>query len=185
MRRVTLLLGIIAVLFATACGNAGTDSENNSNTDEPIVDEEQNTTGDVGENANVEGDSAEKSDQTEMAKNQEDMKKMMEQLDFYEIEVEVSYGPDKEFEFEIEHHSNGDIEAKVEDELNNVSLKDDIEAFNYIFPNVKKLKITEDISKQEAIDELLKAFDLATDYKKIEIEFEFENGTIIAFEDKK
>jgi len=40
---------------------------------------------------------------------------MMSALDVNEIEMEISYGKDQEYEAEIEHHDNGDIEAEVED----------------------------------------------------------------------
>lgn len=119
------------------------------------------------------------------AKNQDDMKSMMAELSFYEIELEVSYGHDQEYEAEIEHHHNGDIEAEVEDELNGVKLSDDVKAFNYIYPKAKNVTVTKDMDKQAVIDEVLRAFDLKNDYEKFEVEFEFEDGTKLSYEDKK
>ena len=85
-------------------------------------------------------------------KNQDDMKEMMNQLNFTEIKIEISYGHDKEYEAEIEEHNNGDIEAEVEDEINSVDINDDLEAFNHLFPLVQQLNIEQSIEKQDVIE---------------------------------
>lgn len=204
VKKITILCSALLVaLFLTACGtdenetndtgeNNQTEEESNNvgdNTNELADDntddqEDDNTDGDQ---ANEDGTSGEGNQDTSAtsadAKNQEDMKRMMEELDFAEIEIEISYGNDKEYEAEIERHHNGEVEADVEDEINGVDLDDDIEAFNYIYPNVKKLKITRDIGKQDVIDQMLSAFDLEENYEKFEVEFKYEDGTKISFED--
>src|SRR5699024_5568268 len=104
-------------------------------------------------------------------------------LSFTEFEIEISYGKDKEYEAEIERHSNGDIEAELEDELNGIEIDDDLKAFNEIYPNARKLNIQKDTEKQDVIDQVLKAFDLDSNYEEFEAEFKFEDGTKISFED--
>lgn len=199
MKRMMMLSSILLVfIFATACSNG-----NNNDLTEPInPDNTADMENEGNANGNNEGNNAtmnESNENTETntgvdnnsdngrdeAKNEDDMKEMLQQLDFYEFELEVSYGNDKEFEIQIEHHSNGDVEAEVEDELNDKNINDDLDAFNYIYPNAKKLNVSQDMDKQDAIDQILQAFDLPDDYEKIDIEFEFEDGVKLSFEDKK
>src|SRR5699024_7707357 len=169
--------------------NAANNEENtegdNENSNETTNEGEENTESNSDADENSDSDNSSSDSDKEQAENQDDMKKMLEDLDFYEFELEVSYGSDKEFEIEIEHHSNGDVEAEVEDELNDKNINDDLEAFNYIYPNAKKLNVSKDMDKQDAIDQVLKAFDLPDDYREIEIEFEFEEGRKVKFEDER
>lgn len=189
MKKWLTLISIVFVFaFVTACGN-----QNNNHNDDNNVNNQNNNNNYVNEeNDTSTVNSTENTDQNdgtnnhvETANNQEDMQKMVDQLDFYEIELEVSYGHDQEYELEIEHHRNGDVEAKIEDELNNVEIDDDLEAFNHIYPHVKNLSISKDMEKQDVIDAVLQAFDLDADYEKFEVEFEFEDQTKISFEDRK
>lgn len=184
MKRLFMFMMTMAVLlFVVACSNNGSDTNNLP--ENGGADNDQNNVVDDNENDAVNNETNDTEGAEEEAANQEDMQAMLEILDFYEIELEVSYGPDQEFEVEIEHHSNGDVEAEVEDELNDVDLNDDVEAFNYIYPYVKNLKVSKDMDKQSVIDAVLQAFDLEADYEKFEVEFEFEDGVELEFEDKK
>lgn len=183
MKKILVFLSIsFILLFAAACGDDAEPVENDDNqadTEEAESDEQEQS-----EDENEEAAENEESD-LEEAKNQDDMKTMMENVDFVEFELEVEYASDKEFEVEIERHHNGDIEAEVEDELNDNFIKDDVEAFNYIFPKIKDLNISRDMDKQDAIDQMLEAFDLADDYEEIEIEFEFLDGKELEFEEER
>lgn len=186
--RKTALLSIIATLFITA---ACTNDDNLSNSDdEPSANvEKENSIGDHTNNDQQAENNVESADDEtgtiDEAQNQDDMKMMMTQLDFYEIEIEVTYAGSKEFEIEIDHYKNGDIDAEVEDELNGVKVKDDVEAFNYIFPKLKTLNVTKEMEKQAVIDEVLQAFDLDANFEKIEVEIEFNDGVKLSFEDRK
>ena len=82
------------------------------------------------------------------------MKNMMDELNFDEIEIEISYGKDQEYEVEIERHSNDDIDAEIEDELNGEDINDDLEAFNKLYPKVKQLDIEQDTDKEEVIKQV-------------------------------
>ena len=190
MKRLMMLSSILLVfVFAAACSNGNnSDLTEPSNTNDTTnvkneTDNNNEVTNNNGE-TDTENNNSSDSDK-ETAENQDDMKEMMKALDFYEFELDVSYADDKEFEIDIEHHSNGDVEAEVEDELNDKHINDDLEAFNYIYPNAKKLNVSEDMDKQDAIDQVLKAFDLPDDYREIEIEFEFEEGRKVKFEDER
>lgn len=181
------------LLFVAACGNTNDEAGNNNSPTNPDISTNTGSENNMNEKENAQHtDKQNNSNKTnnqnnkvkEVAENQEDMKSLMGELPFYEIDVEVSYGHDKEFEIEIEHHSNGDVQAEFEDELNGEKISDDLEAFNYIYPKVKNLNISKEMDKQTIINEVLKTFDLADDYKKIEIEFEFDDGTELSFEIK-
>ncbi|GGB47607.1 hypothetical protein F3157_02665 [Virgibacillus dakarensis] len=114
-----------------------------------------------------------------------DMSEKMGQLDYTDIELEVGYGKNQEYEAEIEREHNSEfIDAKIEDSVNDVYEKGE-EAFNDLYPKVKKLSITQDTKKDDAISQVLKAFDLPDDYTKFEVEITFKDNTKLEFEDRK
>ncbi|MFS0690634.1 YusW family protein [Sporosarcina sp. 179-K 8C2 HS] len=112
-----------------------------------------------------------------------DMLQNMDELDYVEFELEVEYAGDHEYEAELETKSVGTVIAKIEDELNHVR-KDGTEAFDELYPLVQKLTITQQTNKDEAIAEVLKTFNLPTDYTKFDLEITFNDGTKIEFDDK-
>ncbi len=114
----------------------------------------------------------------------DDMNAKMKEIDFAEIEVEVKYGHDDEYEAEIEKSATGDYKAEIDDDLNNIHLKGK-EAFDQLYPMIQKISVNEDASKDEAIHEILNAFDLDTDYREIEIEITFHDGKKMEYEDKR
>ncbi|MCM3709600.1 YusW family protein [Sporosarcina luteola] len=113
-----------------------------------------------------------------------DMLQNMDELDYVEFELEVEYAGDNEYEAELETKSVGTVIAKIEDELNHVR-KDGTEAFDELYPLVQQLTITQKTNKDEAIAEVLKTFNLPTDYTKFDLEITFNDGTKVEFEDKK
>lgn len=179
----------LLVAFLAACGNQNDSTNEPSESNPPVNNQtendppqEENQDDLTEEDAADEGNTTDNDGSIE-AKNQEDMKKMMTDLNFQEIEIEISYGPDNEYEAKIEHHDNGDVEAEVEDELNNVKIEDDLEAFNHIYPKVKQLNITQDAANEEVIQEVLSAFDLEDNYEDFKVEIEFNDGTEVSFKD--
>ncbi len=90
-----------------------------------------------------------------------DMSEKMSHLDYTDIELEIGYSKNQEYETEIEReHNSAFIDAKIEDSVNNVYEKTE-KAFK---------KITQDTKKDHAISQVLKAFDLPDDYTQLEVE---------------
>src|SRR5690625_5027975 len=112
------------------------------------------------------------------------MESKMNELDFYEFSLEVSYGKNQEFEVTIDKDRNEPIEAEVEDELKNEFLQGR-DAFDYIFERVEKLEITSDSERQNVIDKMLEAFDLSADYTEFDLEIDFNDGKQLDIEDRK
>ena len=110
------------------------------------------------------------------------MKSEMGKLDFSEIELKVSYGEQKEYEAGINHDNSGLIGGKVDDDINNEHLKGKV-AFDSIYQKVKNLTISKDTNKKDAIDQILKSFNLHADYNKFELEIIFNDGTQIEYVD--
>ncbi|PIC64847.1 hypothetical protein CSV79_04290 [Sporosarcina sp. P13] len=130
-------------------------------------------------NASVESTTTQTTDATT-----DKMKADMDKLSFKEIDVDVSYGKDIEYEAEIEQDNNEPLEAKVEDELNSVHLKGQ-EAFDELYPKIQQLQLTKDSTNEEAIDQVLKAFGLESNYEKFELEIHFNDGSKLDVEDRK
>lgn len=182
---VVFLSALLLALFLVACGQDdvepteptvedSTEGESNNTEDDQSTDDEEMTEDEGSSNdTDVSGE----------AKDHSDMKGMMEELNFTEIELEIDYGKDQEYAAEIERHSDGDIEAELEDEINGRDIDDDLEAFNVIYPLVKKLDIDQQTDKQDVIDQVLEAFDLEASYEEFEVEIKFEDGTKLSFED--
>lgn len=190
---ITICCALLLAVFLTACGQ--NDNQTNNETEKGTTQESPEKSEDNIDNGNGQkpaddnqSDDGKTTDNqsnasSDEAKNQDDMKKLMKNLEFKEIEVEISYGKDKEYEAEIEHHDNGNIEAEVEDEIHNEKISDDVKAFNSVYPKAKKLHIDKNTKKQDAIDQVLKALDLQSNYEKFEVAFTFEDGTKLSFED--
>ena len=106
----------------------------------------------------------------------------MAKLDFSEIDVEVSYGEQKEYEAEITYDNSGFIGGEVDDDINNEHLRGKV-AFDSIYQKAKNLTISKDTNKKDAIDQILKSFNLPADYNKFELDIIFNDGTKLEYVD--
>ena len=179
IRRTLLSFGIFVCVSTLAACDSQQDNDTPVNNEGASNEEE--TTDSSGKQENNDSETESDSGTSEDSQDS-DMKSKMDELDYDEFELEVDYGPDAEYEVEIEQDNNR-IEAEVEDELNDEYLEGQ-NAFDNIYPKVKKLTIDQNTSKEEAIEQVLDAFDLDADYTEIEIEITFKDGTKIEFEDK-
>lgn len=177
-RTVQLFVVLLLSFFLAACGDQddnsnAADDNDNADTEDQAQDERDNDNDNEDEMENADSDS------------DQDMIDKMDELDYAEIEVEIDYGKDDEYEAEIEQDKDkGEIEAELEDEVkDNIDIKGK-EAFDKIYPNVKKLTIDQDTSKEDAIDQTLEAFDLDSDYEEFEIEITFHDDTELEFEEE-
>lgn len=170
MKKIFLFIALMALtLVVVACGT--TKDDDNKVENDPVVD----TDGNTGTN----------SDQTENAGNQEDMQSKMDELDYTEFNLSVDYADQREYEAELEKNSDNSIEAEIDDSINNVKKKG-TEAFDELYPLVKQLTIVQETTKEEeAINEILKVFNLEDNYSEFDLEITFKDGTKIEFEDKK
>lgn len=186
MKKIMLFISIIAIaLFITACGdNNDNDNGNNNNASDNVTDN-QNNAGDTDadNNGNTNGNNQNANQDDSDNNSTDDMQAKMDELDYDEIEIEVDYGKDKEYEIEIEQDEGQPIEAKIEDEVNDVFLKGE-EAFNELYPMVKELSIDKDTDKETAIQDVLDTFDLDDDYDEFELEITLNDGSKIEHEDK-
>lgn len=174
MKRILLLMGMLMLsLTLVACGQ---NNDNNTNKDNGSV---TNPAGDNNNNTTNQTDNG----NTNNATSQDDMKKKMDELDYTKFELDIDYNNNKDYDAEIEIDNNG-VESELEDDLKGENIQGE-EAFNKIYPNVKKLKIDQTTPKEEVIKEIINAFDLPEDYIKFEIDIKFKDGTKIEYEDRK
>lgn len=179
MKRILLALGTFMLFLTLAACDSQQNNDAPVNNDDASNDEETTDSSDKQENNDSE---TENDSKTPENNSDSDMKSKMDELDYEEFELELDYGQDSEYEVEIEQDNN-QIKAEVEDELNGEYLEGQ-DAFDNIYPKVKKLTIDQNTSKKEAIEQVLDVFDLDTNYTEIEIEITFNDGTKIEFEDK-
>src|SRR5690625_4159532 len=107
--------------------------------------------------------------------------KTIEEIGLAEIEIKVEYTKDNEYELEIDKSSQGNYEVELDDEINNIKLKG-MDAFDTILPNLEKLDITKESSKEDVIAQVIEAFELNDDYEEYDIEVIFSDGTKMEFE---
>ncbi|MBO1001609.1 YusW family protein [Pseudogracilibacillus auburnensis] len=188
MKRMLMLLFVIGLLgLATGCGNNNTDGTKNKEETNQETKEEKKEVKSESVKEDVEEEKGQNVTEQTVSKEDEDyMKSKMEALDFSEIKVEVKYAEDKEYEFKIEQDKmeNEPIEAEVEDELNNVFLKGR-KAFDDIYPKIENLDVKSDSTEQDVVDKILTAFDLPTDYEKMEVDITFNDGKELDFDHRK
>lgn len=180
MKKITLVLSLFSLsLFMVACG--ATDDNNTTENDQVVEENNDQTTNDTNQEGTNTNDS--NADNT-TSNNGDDEAVKMESLDYKDFSLSVDYGSNEEYEAELELNRDNRVEAKIEDDMKGVKIKG-TEAFNELYPLVEQLTITQDTTRDEAIQEVLEVFNLADNYLEFEMEIEFKEGTKIEFEDQK
>ncbi|HLR71444.1 MAG TPA: YusW family protein [Pseudogracilibacillus sp.] len=180
-RLIFLLTTILFIAFLTACGG-----NNNTNDDTAPNNDNDSENPALTNNSADENNTNSEEDQTELMNEENDqdyMRSHMEELDFYEFSLEVTYEEDQEFEASIDQDRNESIDAEVEDELNN-EFSRGIDAFDYIFTRIQPLNLTSDQNNEEVIEQTLKVFELSEDYREFDLEIEFKDGNELNIENK-
>ena len=185
MKKSYVLSSAIALSLAlAACGSTADDKD--KVVDKPITEESNQgtTNGTDGQTDSSVTDHADENSGTVTGQDAADATKKMDEIDYADFGLSVNYANNDEYEAELEKNSDNSVEAKIDDSLNQVKMKG-ADAFNELYPLVKQLTITQKTSKEDAIKEVIKVFNLPDDYKKLELEIRFKDGTKIEFEDKK
>ncbi|WP_404441958.1 YusW family protein [Sutcliffiella horikoshii] len=102
--------------------------------------------------------------------------------EFTKFDLEVEY--ENRVKYEAEYKAEGNGEAEIEDDINEVSLKGD-EAYTELSPRLEQLKFDSNADQQEVMTQVLEVFGLKDDYKEFELEVMFEDGTVKKYEEKK
>ncbi|MBO1913755.1 hypothetical protein J4G37_54190, partial [Microvirga sp. 3-52] len=115
-------------------------NDNNQTQDKQTVEDNNNdaTSGTEGTNGTDTNTGANTNKQTN-ADNSEGLAKM-DELDYLEFNLDIEYGTQDEYDVELERNKDGTIEAEIEDSINGVR-KEGTDAFNELYPLVKKLTI--------------------------------------------
>ncbi|WP_144510269.1 YusW family protein [Bacillus sp. FJAT-22090] len=157
-------------IFLTACGNSTKDEKPVTEENGTSALDETNTTAEQAENVTTPTNGAA----------QDDMSEKMDELNYASFDLDIEYPNNKGYEAEIERNSNNAIEAKIEDSLNNIEKKGS-EAFNELYPLLEKLDITQQTTKDEAVEEIIATFNLPKDFQQFELEFTLKDGTKVEF----
>ena len=164
-------LSVFCIALLTACGGQTNETDNTV--------QKNVTQNDKGETTNLNNPTSLRNTQ-----DQDEMKSKMAKLDFGEIDLEVSYREQKEYDAKINHDSSGFVGGEVDDDINNEHLRGRA-AFDSIYQKAKNLTISKDTNKRDAIDQTLKLFDLPADYIEFELKINFNDGTKLKYKDLK
>ncbi|MEH6941791.1 YusW family protein [Bacillus sp. JJ722] len=96
-------------------------------------------------------------------------------IPFTSFDLDVDYDNYKSFEVDYDNETDG-MEAKIEDELNNRTLRGD-EALAEMRSRFESYKFDKNTAPDEVINEVIKSFDLKEDYKQVDLEIKFADGT--------
>lgn len=208
MKKLTLFLSLFAMsLFVVACGGTSNTNDTPDNNDQVVEDNNDGATNDSnatddngGEDQTNDDTTGTNNDGTDGTNNDDtnsnntdagktdigdaDEVAKMNNLDYIDFELQVEYAGHKEYEAELELSHDNRVKAEIEDDLNGVKTKGS-QAFDELYPLVEQLTITSSTPKEEAIQEILKVFNLESNYEQFEAEIKFKDGTKIEFEDRK
>ncbi|MBY0123779.1 YusW family protein [Bacillus sp. S/N-304-OC-R1] len=176
MKRILFIFSsVFCITLLIACGGQTNETDNKTN--------QNNATQNNNNNNNNNGKATNiNNSYLQNTQDQNEMKSKMKSLNFSEFDLEVSYAEQKDYEVEINHDNSGLIGGQVDDDLNNVHLRGK-DAFDRIYSKVEKLTISKDTNKKDAIDQILKTFDLPANYIKFELEIIFNDGTSMEYND--
>lgn len=110
------------------------------------------------------------------------MAEKMDQLNYKKFELEIDY-LDMEYEFELNKRRDGTVDAELFDPINQKKEHGQA-AFDSLYPNLKKLKIKQNMGKKDVIKAILETFDLPLNYKKAELDIIYKDGTEAEFKDR-
>lgn len=161
MKKCLMLVLFSSLLILSACGN-DEDNVNNANTDNNTntAAEQNNTVPDPNTNTNDGTTTQNESNTT---------------LPFSSFNLDVDYANFQSFEVEYEDDVD-ETEAKIEDELNNRTLRGD-EAFQEMQNRFQQFTFDQNSTTEEVVKEVLQSFELPDNYEKFELEVTFSDGT--------
>lgn len=191
---ITILASVFLIGIVAGCSNnENTDSNNDTPNDtQEQAENSQDTDQTADDTTNSENEDTDNADTTQNNNNKhddavddnDDATNKMKELSISEFELEVDYPDRKEFDAEIELKSDGTYTSELKDDMNSEYLKGQ-EAFDKLYPMAKNLNITPDTSKEDAIKQLIDAFNLDKNYEELEIEFHFhDSNKELEFEDE-
>ena len=155
MKKLSLIICMcVLTIFAAGCNNndnATNETDNNKTT----------------ENGNM-NDTATEDTTNNTATNNSD-------YPFREFDLEVKYDNNKEYEASYENDNEG-VDASIEDDVKNERIKGN-EAVDRLDPIFKKLDIDANTSEEDVISKVISAFGLNDNYKAIDVDITFNDGT--------
>lgn len=101
---------------------------------------------------------------------------------FTDFELDVNIDNDKDIEFEVEFQREDNmIKAEYEDEVAGVKLKGEA-AYEKIKPLLEALKIDENTTEEDTIQEVIDVFEIPENFEDLELKIEFSDGVIRKYE---
>ena len=159
IRTLLIILSCSSLIVLGACGDK--DEVNNS---------PNNTT--------TENDSTTNNNNTGTATNDQSTQNSQNNsnINFLSFDLDIDYDTFTSFEVNYENEADEAMEAKIEDELNNRTIRGD-EAYQELLKHFDQFKFDQNSSTDEVIQEVLESFNLKSDFQKFELEVTFSDGT--------
>ena len=102
-----------------------------------------------------------------------------EKYNFSEFSLDVEYSVTESYEADYEYQQRENqqiIEASIEDDRNKEYFQGD-EAYSKLRPLLKQINFDEATSNDEVLNQVVSIFSISDDYKSIEVDVTFSDGT--------
>jgi len=167
-----LFTSILAMVILQGCGNAkDNQNANNLNTDN-VKNDVRNDVRDTKEDV-VEDCDCDKDDDESLEKI--DIKGKKIPFSYEKFDLDVEYPNQQSYEVEFKKYTNT-AKVEIEDEIHNKKIYGE-QAFNDLKPILEKVNINESTTNDEVIKQVLKEFNLKTDYKHFKLKVRYKDGT--------
>ncbi|MFJ8260779.1 YusW family protein [Rummeliibacillus sp. NPDC094406] len=159
MRWSTFLAVSILTVILVGCGS-GNKSDNASNVKSNVPTSE----GSAYDSTNRSTDTTKTNDNTQN-----------KAFNFSEFKLDADYGSNQSYEIDFENRNNG-ADASMEDQRKNQKIEGNA-AYTKLEPLFKQLKFDVNTPDAEVKKQILKVFNLDSNYKKVELDVKFSDGT--------
>jgi len=167
-----LFASILALVILQGCGNAKDNhNANNLNTDN-VKNDVRNDVRDTKEDV-VEDCNCDKDDDESLEKINIKGKKIP--FGYEKFDLDVEYPNKQSYEVEFKKYTNT-AKVEIEDEIHNKKVLGE-HAYNDLKPILEKLTITKSTTNDDVINQVLKEFNLKTDYKHFKLKVRYDDGT--------
>ena len=164
-----IFTSVIALAILQGCGNAAKKDQNtNSVNTENVRNDVRNHKNDVVEDCDCDND---KEDALEKI----DIKGKKIPFSYEKFDLDVEYSNHQSYEVEFKKYTDT-AKVEIEDEVHNKKVLGE-QAYKDLKPILERLNINKSTTNDEVIKQVIKEFNLKTDYKHFKLKVRYEDGT--------
>jgi len=166
-----IFTSLIALAILQGCGTSKKDQNTNNLNTESVRNDVRNTKEDVVEDRDCDCDNDDQDDALEKV----NIKGKKIPFSYEKFDLDVEYPNHQSYEVEFKKYTDT-AKVEIEDEINNKKVLGE-QAYNDLSPILERLTIHKSTTNDEVIKQVIKAFNLKTDYKHFKLKVRYNDGT--------